>query len=56
MVFQAFSPNTKVTARNRDRTRFTGWGIAKGLAGGASKFVLNPGTNRELDLRKEREA
>ncbi len=51
MVFQAFSPNSKVTARNRDRTRFTGWGIAGGLAGGASKFILNPGTNREHDLR-----
>lgn len=51
MTFQAFSPNTKVTARNRDRTRFTGWGIVKGKAGGASKFVLNPGSNREIDLR-----
>lgn len=50
MVFQTFSPNSRVTARNRDRTRFTGWGIAGGLAGGPSKFVLNPGTNREFDL------
>ena len=46
-----FSPNSKVTARNRDRTRFTGWGIAGGRAGGASRFVLNPGTNREVNLR-----
>lgn len=51
MVFQTFSPNSKVTARNRDRTRFTGWGIAGGRAGGPSKFILNPGTNREHDLR-----
>ena len=51
MVFQTFSPNSKVTARNRDRTRFTGWGIAKGKAGGQSKFVLNPGTNREQNLQ-----
>ncbi len=51
MVFQTFSPNSKVTARNRDRTRFTGWGIAGGLAGGPSKFILNPGTNREHDLK-----
>ncbi len=51
MVFQTFSPNSKVTARNRDRTRFTGWGIAQGLAGGPSKFILNPGSNREIDLR-----
>ena len=50
MTFQAFSPNTRVTARNRDRTRFTGWGIAGGRAGGASRFILNPGTNREADL------
>lgn len=51
MIFQTFSPNSKVTARNRDRTRFTGWGIADGRAGGASRFVLNPGTNREVNLR-----
>ena len=51
MVFQTFSPNSKVTARNRDRTRFTGWGIAGGRAGGPSKFILNPGTNREVNLR-----
>ena len=50
MTFQAFSPNTRVTARNRDRTRFTGWGIAGGHAGGPSRFILNPGTNREVDL------
>jgi N-methylhydantoinase B len=30
LIFEALSPNTKVTARNRDRTRFTGWGIAGG--------------------------
>ncbi|MEM7424166.1 MAG: hydantoinase B/oxoprolinase family protein, partial [Pseudomonadota bacterium] len=51
MVFQTFSPNSKVTARNRDRTRFTGWGIAGGHAGGPSKFILNPNTNREVNLR-----
>ncbi len=51
MIFQTFSPNSKVTARNRDRTRFTGWGIAQGLAGGPSKFILNPGSNREVNLR-----
>ena len=51
MIFQTFSPNSKVTARNRDRTRFTGWGIAGGRAGGPSKFILNPGTNREVDLK-----
>lgn len=50
LVFQAFSPNTRVTARNRDRTRFTGWGIAGGRAGAPSRFILNPGTAREVDL------
>ena len=50
MTFQAFSPNTRVTARNRDRTRFTGWGIAGGRAGAPSCFFRNPGTNREVDL------
>ena len=42
MIFQTFSPNSKVTARNRDRTRFTGWGIAGGLAGGAVQVRLQP--------------
>jgi N-methylhydantoinase B len=51
LIFQAFSPNTRVTARNRDRTTFTGWGIAGGKAGGASHFILNPGTPREVNLR-----
>jgi N-methylhydantoinase B len=51
LVFQALSPNTRVTARNRDRTVFTGWGIAGGRAGGASRFVKNPGQPGELDLR-----
>jgi N-methylhydantoinase B len=51
LIFQAFSPNTRVTARNRDRTAFTGWGIAGGKAGGASHFILNPGTPREVNLR-----
>ena len=50
MVFQAFSPNTRVTARNRDRTTFTGWGIAGGKAGGASIFIKNPGAANEVNL------
>jgi N-methylhydantoinase B len=51
MIFQAFSPGTKVTARNRDRTHFTGWGIAGGKAGAPSKFIQNPGTPREINLK-----
>ncbi|MEM6680101.1 MAG: hydantoinase B/oxoprolinase family protein [Pseudomonadota bacterium] len=50
LVFEALSPNTRVTARNRDRTRFTGWGIAGGRAGGASCFIRNPGRNDEVNL------
>jgi N-methylhydantoinase B len=51
LIFQAFSPNTRVTARNRDRTDFTGWGISGGKAGGASRFILNPGTPRQINLK-----
>lgn len=51
LIFQVFSPNTRVTARNRDRTDFTGWGISGGKAGGASRFILNPGASRQVDLR-----
>jgi N-methylhydantoinase B len=51
LIFQAFSPGTRVTARNRDRTHFTGWGIAGGKAGGPSKFIKNPGTPKEVNLQ-----
>lgn len=50
MTFQVFSPNTRVTARNRDRTTFTGWGINGGKAGGASTFMLNPGQESQQNL------
>jgi N-methylhydantoinase B len=40
--FQVFSPNTVVTSRNRDRTRFQAWGVQGGQAGGASRYVVNP--------------
>jgi N-methylhydantoinase B len=50
MIFQAHAPNTRVTARNRDRTRFSSWGVLGGKAGSHSRFVLNPGTNREENL------
>ena len=50
MTFQVFSPHTVLTARNRDRVRFTPWGIAGGEAGKSSAFVLNPGSNHEVDL------
>ncbi|HMK81420.1 MAG TPA: hydantoinase B/oxoprolinase family protein [Xanthobacteraceae bacterium] len=50
MRFQVFSPETIVTARNRDRTRFRAWGMRGGRAGKPSRYLLNPGTNRERDL------
>ncbi|MEM7250945.1 MAG: hydantoinase B/oxoprolinase family protein [Pseudomonadota bacterium] len=50
LEFQVFSPNTRVTARNRDRSRFTAWGLNDGYPGSASEFMLNPNTNREVNL------
>ena len=50
MRFQAQAPNTKVTARNRDRTRFRSWGVLAGSAGTNSVFLLNPGSNHEVNL------
>ena len=50
LKFKVFAPNTRITARNRDRTRFTSWGILGGRAGGPSSFLLNPGSNHEVNL------
>jgi N-methylhydantoinase B len=50
MEFQVFAPNSIVTARNRDRSRFASWGVLGGMAGGNSRFTLNPGTEREVRL------
>ena len=50
MVFEALAPNTKITARNRDRTRFAGWGIVGGKAGAASAFIRNPGKTNQINL------
>jgi N-methylhydantoinase B len=44
--FTVFAPNSRVTARNRDRCRFRPWGTLGGKAGKPSDFVLNPGTDR----------
>jgi N-methylhydantoinase B len=50
--FQVFSPNTIVTSRNRDRSRFQAWGVAGGLAGAPSRYVVNPDApERVRDLR-----
>ena len=50
MKFQVFAPNTVLTARNRDRVRFTPWGIAGGSAGKSSLFLQNPDTGQEINL------
>lgn len=50
MEFRVFAPNSRVTARNRDRSHFRPWGILGGKAGAPSDLVLNPGTPRERIL------
>ncbi len=42
MEFQVFAPDTMVTARNRDASRFTSFGILGGRGGAPSRFVRNP--------------
>ena len=39
-----------VTARNRDRTRFSAWGSNGGRPGATSSFWRNPETNGAIDL------
>ena len=41
LEFKVFTPNTVVTARNRDRTRFAAWGAAGGKPGMTSEFWRN---------------
>ncbi|MBT6204404.1 MAG: hydantoinase B/oxoprolinase family protein [Alphaproteobacteria bacterium] len=50
MLFQVFAPHTVLTARNRDRSVFTPWGIAGGSASKPSQFIRNPGTDNEINL------
>src|SRR3712207_8420044 len=55
MEFQVFAPDTRITARNRDRCRFSAWGILGGRAGLASEMSLNPGrTGMRLDRKSTR--
>lgn len=48
--FRVFAPDSKVTARNRDRSRFRPWGTLGGKAAGLSDMVVNPGTPDEKRL------
>ncbi len=50
MEFQVFSPNTLVTARNRDRSHFGAWGVCGGRAGRTSSFTRNPDMPGEENL------
>jgi len=50
MEFQVFAPNSVVTARNRDRSRFGAWGVQGGGAGMPSRFTRNPGRNDQVEL------
>jgi N-methylhydantoinase B len=43
MAFRVFSPGSRITARNRDRSFFRPWGLLGGKAAGLSDMVLNPG-------------
>ena len=50
MEFQVFAPQTMVTARNRDRSVFSAWGLVGGRAGRVSRFARNPDTARCEEL------
>ena len=50
MEFQVFAPNSFVTARNRDRSRFAAWGVQGGQAGTPSRFTRNPDSNAPIEL------
>lgn len=50
MEFKVFAPNTLITARNRDRTLFSSWGVKGGKAGRTSVFTHNPRTASEVVL------
>ncbi|MGX0977673.1 N-methylhydantoinase B [Roseovarius sp. MBR-51] len=50
MAFRVFAPDTRITARNRDRSLFRPWGILGGCAAGLSDMVVNPGTADERRL------
>ncbi len=50
LELKVFAPNSTITARNRDRTRFCAWGVLGGKAGQPSEFLINPGTAKEINL------
>lgn len=50
MEFRLFAPQSMVTARNRDRSRFGAWGLAGGKAGLQSTFTRNPDSDTPEEL------
>ena len=50
MAFKVFAPDTRITARNRDRSFFRPWGVLGGRAAGLSDMVVNPGAANERRL------
>jgi N-methylhydantoinase B len=51
MEFQLFAPQSMVTARNRNHSEITPWGVLGGKAGATSRFVINPDSNHATELR-----
>ena len=47
MAFRVFTPDSRITARNRDRSFFRPWGTDGGRAAGLADMVVNPGTPGE---------
>lgn len=50
MAFRVFAPDSRITARNRDRSFFRPWGVLGGRAAGLSDMVVNPGSAQERRL------
>lgn len=50
MRFKVFSPDSRITARNRDRTNFSAWGTQGGKAGSNSNFIINPDSDEAISL------
>ncbi|HEV7260797.1 MAG TPA: hydantoinase B/oxoprolinase family protein [Bosea sp. (in: a-proteobacteria)] len=50
MEFKVFSPNSRITVRNRDRSIFRPWGTLGGLSAETSNFIINPGAANERVL------
>jgi N-methylhydantoinase B len=48
--FRVLRPDSIVTARGMERTRFEPWGLAGGRAAGRTRGVLNPGAAGEREL------